>query len=281
VDARVRTSSVADRGGSIAHELFDPPGCLNGVGVLALARRSRPRASADFVLRPIQSAPGVWSARKYARCCRRQSSQRLPGSSSSSCLASARAAADAAEAALTLHRAEPRQAGELAFAAADAASSISAVVEAAAARELAGRALAEAGATGRAIVELRRAAGEFDQCGAPRRAAAVERRLRALGDRGRHRRSRPGTGTAGMDSLTGRELQVARLIVDRRTNSEIAQSCSSAARRWRPTSATRSTSSTSRPGSRSPGRSSGTSARDPRPESGSLRRPLAQGIAPM
>ena len=108
-------------------------------------------------------------------------------------LASARAAADTADAALTLHRAQPRRAAELALAAADAAGSVGAVVEAASARELAGRALAEAGATEHAIAELRRAAGEFDQCGAPRRAAAVERRLRALGDRGR-RRSRPGTG---------------------------------------------------------------------------------------
>jgi DNA-binding CsgD family transcriptional regulator/tetratricopeptide (TPR) repeat protein len=136
-------------------------------------------------------------------------------------LASARAAADTAEAALALHRAEPGRAAELALAAADAAASVGAVVEAASARELAGRALAEAGATEQAIAELRRAAGEFEQWEAPRRAAAVERRLRALGDRGPHRRSRPGRGTAGVESLTGRELQVARLIVDRRTNAEI------------------------------------------------------------
>ncbi|TQM43313.1 helix-turn-helix transcriptional regulator [Pseudonocardia cypriaca] len=135
-------------------------------------------------------------------------------------LVSARAAADAADAALVLHLGQPRRAAELALAAADAAGSVGAVVQAASARELAGRALAAAG-TEQAIAELRRAAGEFEQCGAPRRAAAVERRLRALGDRGRHRRSRPGTGTAGMTSLTGRELEVARLIVDRRTNAEI------------------------------------------------------------
>ena len=34
VDVRVRASSIADRGGSIAHELFDFPGCFNGVLVL-------------------------------------------------------------------------------------------------------------------------------------------------------------------------------------------------------------------------------------------------------
>ena len=71
-------------------------------------------------------------------------------------------------------------------AAADAAGSVGAVgavVEAASARQLTGRALAEAGATEQAIAELRRAAGEFDQCGArrPRR----QHQLRALGDRGR------------------------------------------------------------------------------------------------
>ena len=109
-------------------------------------------------------------------------------------LASARAAADIADAALALHRAQPRRAAELALAAADAAGSVGAVVEAASARELAGRALAEAGATEHAIAELRRAAGEFDQCGAPRRTAAVERRLRALGDRGRSAAPAPEQG---------------------------------------------------------------------------------------
>src|SRR5262249_53294319 len=38
-----------------------------------------------------------------------------------------------------------------------------------------------------------------------------------------HRRTRPGTANgAGIESLTGRELQVACLVVDRKTNPQIA-----------------------------------------------------------
>jgi DNA-binding CsgD family transcriptional regulator len=50
----------------------------------------------------------------------------------------------------------------------------------------------------------------------------AERELRRLGLR-RARRTRPGApGAAGVASLTERELEVARLIVDRRTNPQIA-----------------------------------------------------------
>jgi DNA-binding CsgD family transcriptional regulator len=37
-----------------------------------------------------------------------------------------------------------------------------------------------------------------------------------------YRRSAPGTANVGVASLTERELQLARLVVDRRTNPEIA-----------------------------------------------------------
>jgi DNA-binding CsgD family transcriptional regulator len=39
-----------------------------------------------------------------------------------------------------------------------------------------------------------------------------------------HRRTRPGRrdAGAGIDALTGRELEVARLVVDRKTNAQIA-----------------------------------------------------------
>jgi DNA-binding CsgD family transcriptional regulator/tetratricopeptide (TPR) repeat protein len=137
-------------------------------------------------------------------------------------LATARATADCAAAAVVLHRGQPRHAADRALSAADAADSVGAAVAAAAARALAGGALADAGSPEHAILELHRAATEFERCGASRRAAEVERRLRGLGHRGPHRRSRPGTGTAGIVSLTGRELEIARLIVDRRTNAEIA-----------------------------------------------------------
>jgi len=47
------------------------------------------------------------------------------------------------------------------------------------------------------------------------------RELRRLGRRP-HRRTLRGGGADGLESLTERELQVARLIVDRRTNPQIA-----------------------------------------------------------
>ena len=87
---------------------------------------------------------------------------------------------------------------------------------------LAGRALAEAGESDRAVAELERAAAEFDRCGALRYRDEAERELGKLGHRV-HRRTRPGKADAtGLESLTGRELQVARLVVDRKTNPEIA-----------------------------------------------------------
>ena len=70
--------------------------------------------------------------------------------------------------------------------------------------------------------ELQRAAAVFDTCGALRYRDGAERELGKLGHRP-HRRSRPGTTDGiGIESLTERELEVARLVVDRRTNPEIA-----------------------------------------------------------
>jgi DNA-binding NarL/FixJ family response regulator len=58
--------------------------------------------------------------------------------------------------------------------------------------------------------------------GARRYRDEAERELGRLGRR-RHRRTRPGAaGTGGVESLSERELEVARLIIDRRTNAEIA-----------------------------------------------------------
>ena len=87
---------------------------------------------------------------------------------------------------------------------------------------LAGRALAQAGEADRAASELERAAEAFEACGAPRYRDAAERELRRLG-RHIHRRTRPGrAGASRLESLTERELQVARLVVERKTNAEIA-----------------------------------------------------------
>ncbi len=63
---------------------------------------------------------------------------------------------------------------------------------------------------------------DFETRGALRYRDEAERELRKLGHR-IHRRTRPGKhdGT-GIESLTERELQLARLVVDRKTNPEIA-----------------------------------------------------------
>jgi DNA-binding CsgD family transcriptional regulator len=130
--------------------------------------------------------------------------------------------ADRAVAAVALHFGETTRATERALASAEAAQEVGAPIEAALSRTVAGRALAQAGDSNRALAELQRAAATFDACGALRYRESAERELGKLGHRP-HRRTRPGnTNGAGIDSLTERELQVARLVVDRNTNSEIA-----------------------------------------------------------
>jgi DNA-binding CsgD family transcriptional regulator len=127
-----------------------------------------------------------------------------------------------ASAAVALDAGDPESAAEDALRSAVAAEEVAAPVEAALSRTLAGRALAQAGKAELATAELRRAAAELHACGALRYRAAAERELRALGHRV-HRRTRRGNAdAAGLASLTGRELQVARLVVDRRTNPQIA-----------------------------------------------------------
>jgi DNA-binding NarL/FixJ family response regulator len=118
---------------------------------------------------------------------------------------------------------DPAAAAQRALASASDAASVGAAVESALSRALAGRAFARAGDARRAVAELERAAAELHAHGAARARDEVERELRKLG-RAVHRRSRPGKVDAtGVDALTARELEVARLIVDRKTNPEIAQ----------------------------------------------------------
>jgi DNA-binding NarL/FixJ family response regulator len=130
--------------------------------------------------------------------------------------------ANRAAAAVDLYAGDAAGAAERALAAAAAADEVGAPVEAALSRTLAGRALAEAGERERAATELQRAASAFEACGALRYRDEAERELRKLGHR-IHRRTRPGRsdGTS-IETLTERELQVARLVVDRKTNPEIA-----------------------------------------------------------
>jgi hypothetical protein len=127
-------------------------------------------------------------------------------------------------------------------------------VEAALARTIAGKALAQTGERDRAVQQLQQAAAELHRCGAVRYRDAAERELRQLGQH-IHRRTRPGASATGVDSLTEREMQIAQLIVDRKTNGEIAGELFPARKRSRRTSATCSESSTPTHASTSPARS--------------------------
>jgi DNA-binding NarL/FixJ family response regulator len=92
-------------------------------------------------------------------------------------------------------------------------------------RLLAGRALAADGRSVEAVAMLERAAADLDARGALRLRDEAERELGKLGRR-RPRRARRATPTSeggGVEALSARELEVARLIVDRRTNAQIAE----------------------------------------------------------
>lgn len=133
----------------------------------------------------------------------------------------ARAWADRAEAEVLLARGEHEAAADLALAAAEVAGRLSARIDRAVSRELAGRALLGASDREGAVEQLTLAAEEFDECKAFRHRDRVEGELGRLGHRP-SRRSRAGGGAAGLDSLTGREREVAQLLVERMTNAEIA-----------------------------------------------------------
>jgi DNA-binding CsgD family transcriptional regulator len=130
---------------------------------------------------------------------------------------SRRAAGDVA-----LAQGDAATAAEHALAAAAGAGEMGHRIEAAHARVLAGRALAAKGDKDAAAAELEQAAAEFEACGAPRYRDQVEQDLRRLG-RAVHRRTQRGKADGeGVEALTGRELEIAELVVDRRTNAEIA-----------------------------------------------------------
>jgi DNA-binding NarL/FixJ family response regulator len=138
-------------------------------------------------------------------------------------LTSATALADRAAAAVALASGDPPIAAERALAAAAASDAVDARVDAARARTLAGRALAAAGERDRAMAELDAAARELGACGARRYREEAEHELRKLGRRF-SRRGRAGKSDGkGVEALTERELEVARLVVERHTNREIAR----------------------------------------------------------
>jgi DNA-binding CsgD family transcriptional regulator len=130
--------------------------------------------------------------------------------------------ADRALAAVALHAGDVAQAVERALGSASAAADVGAPIEDGLARILAGRALAQAGRRDQAVAELERAAATLEGCGALRYRDGAERELGKLGRRP-HRRTRRGSADGqGVEGLTERELQLTRLVVDRKTNPEIA-----------------------------------------------------------
>src|SRR5262249_8589478 len=131
---------------------------------------------------------------------------------------SARSRRAQAAAAVALDAGDAAVAAKRALASADAADAAGAPVESALSR-----ALAKHGENDRSVRDLQHAAAALDACGAWRYRQGAERELRKLGHH-IHRRTRPGTtDKAGIESLTGRELQVARLVVERKTNPQIAE----------------------------------------------------------
>jgi ATP/maltotriose-dependent transcriptional regulator MalT len=213
--------------------------CAAGVALAAaLVENADAERAADVLIRcsggdDLRLIPGVWRPRSLELLTRcwlalgrpseaARSAARTEATAAAVGLRMADSMADRAAAAVALDAGDPDSAAERAIASAVAADEVAAPIEAALSRTLAGRALAQAGHRERAATELRRAAAELHACGALRYRAAAERELRILGHRF-HRRTRPGqSDQGGVASLTERELQVARLVVDRRTNPEIA-----------------------------------------------------------
>jgi ATP/maltotriose-dependent transcriptional regulator MalT len=203
-----------------------------------LAETGNPARAVDVLVGPsggddLPLIPGAWRAHwlELLTRCRlalgRFDEARRSAAAAEACatargLRLATAMADRAAAAVALEGGEPDLAAERALASAAAADAVGVPIEAALSRRLAGRALARAGHRDRAVAELQRAAAQLDACGAVRYRNQAEHELRKLGQHV-HRRTRPGQKEgAGLTSLTERELQVAQLVVERKTNPEIA-----------------------------------------------------------
>ncbi len=124
-------------------------------------------------------------------------------------------------AAVLLATGEPLQAARVAEQAALRAELVGARLVAAFARSLAGRALVAAGERTAAIAMLRAAESVLDACGSVRVRDEMRRELRKLGARA-EKRGPAAAGDSGVAALTKRELEIAELVTDRRTNREIA-----------------------------------------------------------
>jgi DNA-binding NarL/FixJ family response regulator len=126
-----------------------------------------------------------------------------------------------ARAEVLLASGEPVEAARLAGESVVAARAAGAGLQAAFSRSVEGRALAAAGQRTRAIEALRAAEAELDGYGSHRVRDQMRRELRRLGARA-ETRGPVASGDSGIPSLTKRELEIAALVTDRRTNREIA-----------------------------------------------------------
>jgi ATP/maltotriose-dependent transcriptional regulator MalT len=134
----------------------------------------------------------------------------------------ATAMADRAAAEVALHLGDALLAAERALASAEQLERLGTPVEVALSRMLAGRAFVLSGDRERSTTELAWAAATCEERGSHLHFAEAERELRRLGYRRQRAKQTRGTDSAGISSLSGRELEVARLVVDRKTNPEIA-----------------------------------------------------------
>jgi ATP/maltotriose-dependent transcriptional regulator MalT len=123
-----------------------------------------------------------------------------------------------ARAAIALEDGDPG-AAELALEAVERAQAVEAPIFAARCRTLAGVALAAAGRRDEGIRELTRAEAELSAVGAARYRDEAARELRRLGRRVTARQRRG--GGEGLDTLSGREREIAELVAEGRTNREI------------------------------------------------------------
>lgn len=131
--------------------------------------------------------------------------------------------ADRAQAAVALAAGRAEEAIELASSAIRRSEIIGSRYHEVLSRSLQGRALALTGDLAGAIECLIQSTADFQDMGMVRHRDETEAMLRKLGHT-IHRRSQPGKGDGrGVESLTGRELEIAHLVLDRRTNREIAE----------------------------------------------------------
>ena len=128
----------------------------------------------------------------------------------------ATAVSERARAAILLARGAAAEAAALAL-----RSDVSAPLENARSRALAGRAFAQAGERATAVRELRAAERAFDTCGVVRDRDQARRELRKLGARSEPR-GPSARGVSGLEALSRREREIADLVRDRKTNRQIA-----------------------------------------------------------